>query len=257
VTDETVNFQGPGSDNGHTEETDEEISEHVAMRKRIHEEIRSAVREYLDGSDQRGEKLTRMLSISRGLSERQQAASASTEQTILFSDFAGSCSLFHDLGDVAAHELIQEYFSISQISIAKFSGEIIKYTGDGILALFPNTSRALKASLFAQSMFEIHNKKFPILPINVRMGVNVGEVIQDEIDAYGTSINLSARLCDASQPGHILCSNIVRLRNQGQGFEFELHNDIFAKGFPVPIKTHFLQERRADIRIEKSSGRIC
>ena len=77
----------------------------------------------------------------------------------------------------------------------------------------------------------------------------VGEVIQDEIDAYGTSINLSARLCDASQPGHILCSNIVRLRNQGAGFEFELNNDIFAKGFPVPIKTHFLQERRTSARV--------
>ena len=249
VMDEIKDFQFPKSEVSQSVETDEEMDEHVAARKQVHEEIRGAVREYLDGSDKGGDKLTRMLEVSRSLSERELAASASTERTILFSDFVGSCTLFHDLGDVAAHELIQEYFSISQISISKFSGEIIKYTGDGILALFPSTAQSLKASLFARSMFEMHNKKFPLLPINVRMGVNVGEVIQDEIDAYGTSINLSARLCDASQPGHILCSNIVRLRNQDLGFEFELHNDIFAKGFPVPIKTHFLQERRTSTRV--------
>ncbi len=231
------------------DETDRELTEHAAARRKIHEEIRSAVREYLEGSDKNGDKLTRMLEVSRSLSEHEVAASASTERTILFSDFVGSCSLFHDLGDVAAHELMQEYFNISQISISKFSGEIIKYTGDGILALFPNTAQSLRASLFARSMFEMHNRKFPLLPITVRMGVNVGEVIQDEIDAYGTSINLSARLCDASQPGHILCSNIVALRNQDQGFEFDLHNDLFAKGFPVPIKTHFLKERRTDARV--------
>ncbi len=236
------------SSTNHTDETDAEIEEQVAARKLIHEDIRGAVRKYLDGSDREGDNLTRMLDVSRALSERELAASTSTDQAILFSDFVGSCTLFHDIGDVAAHELMQEYFSISQISIAKFSGEVIKYTGDGILALFPSTTQSLRASLFARSMFEMHNRKFPLLPINVRMGVNVGDVIQDDIDAYGTSINLSARLCDASQPGHILCSNIVRLRNQDQGFQFELHNDLFAKGFPVAIKTHLLQERRTDLR---------
>ena len=246
--DEIVDSQLSKSAVGLTE-SDEEINAHVNNKKLVHEEIRGAVRDYLDGADKHGANLTRMLEVSRSLSEHALAASASTERTILFSDFVGSCSLFHDIGDVAAHELIQEYFSISQISISKFSGEIIKYTGDGILALFPNTAQSLRASLFARSMFEMHNKKFPLLPINVRMGVNVGEVIQDEIDAYGTSINLSARLCDASPPGRILVSNIVRLRNQDQGFQFELHNDLFAKGFPVPIKTHFLQERRTGTRM--------
>lgn len=248
MTDENIDFQLPNSVIGLGTETDEELNEHIAARKQLHEKIRGAVREYLEGTDKSGDNLSRMLEISKSLSEKELAASTSTERTILFSDFAGSCSLFHDLGDVAAHELIQEYFGISEISISKFSGEIIKYTGDGILALFPNTAQALKASLFARSMFEMHNRKFPLLPINVRMAVNVGEVIQDEIDAYGTSINLSARLCDASQPGNILCSNIVRLRNQDLGFNFEMHNEFFAKGFPVPIKTHFLRERRTDTR---------
>lgn len=231
-------------------ETDAELEAQVAARKQVHDDIRSAVRDYLDGSDVGGKTLTKMLEVSKALTERQLAASASTEQAILFSDFVGSCSLFHDIGDVAAHELMQEYFSISQISIAKFSGEIIKYTGDGILALFPTAAQSLRASLFARSMFALHNRKFPLLPIDVRMGVNVGDVIQDDIDAYGTSINLSARLCDASQPGHILCSNIVRLRNQDQGFQFESYTDLFAKGFPVAIKTHLLQERRNNLRAD-------
>lgn len=219
-----------------------------AVREQLKEEIRIAIREYLAGSDARGEKLARMLEVSKQLSDKELAATARTEKAILFSDFVGSCALFNDLGDVAAHELIQEYFGISKVSIAKFTGEIIKYTGDGVLALFPNTVMALKASLFARSMFEIHNNKFPLLPVNVRMGVNVGEVIQDEVDAYGSSVNLSARICDASRPGGILCSNIVRLRNQDKGFRFVLHNDLFAKGFPVPIKTHFLQDRRSNLR---------
>jgi class 3 adenylate cyclase len=250
VTDEDLDSLMPDHVAEQIRAADAELEEQVAARKQVHDDIRSAVRHYLDGTDAGGENLSKMLDISRSLSERELAASASTEQAILFSDFVGSCTLFHDIGDVAAHELMQEYFSISQISITKFSGEVIKYTGDGILALFPSTQQTLRASLFARSMFALHNRKFPLLPITVRMGVNVGDVIKDDIDAYGTSINLSARLCDASQPGHILCSNIVALRNQNQGFQFESYTDIFAKGFPVAIKTHLLQERRNDLRGE-------
>lgn len=230
------------------EEKNKENARQLALHKKVHDEVRAAVRAYLEGKDDKGVQLGPMLELSRHLSEKNITTTASTERAIFFSDFVGSCALFRDLGDVAAHELIQEYFEISQVCIKKFSGEIIKYTGDGILALFPNTAESLKSALYSRSMFEGHNEKFPLLPINVRMAVNVGEVIQDEIDAYGTSINLSARLCDASQPGEILCSNIVHLRNQDLGFKFEPHSEVFAKGFPVAIKTHFLQERRADAR---------
>lgn len=241
--------EGPAhSVSGQKEENEEDVKKQAAFYKQIQEEVRGAVRDYLEGKDKTGEKLTHMLEVSRYLSEKNIAATSSTERAILFSDFVGSCALFRDMGDIAAHELIQEYFDISQASIAKFSGEIIKYTGDGILALFPNSTESLRAALFARTLFQIHNKKFPLLPIGVRMAINVGEVIQDQIDAYGNSINLSARLCDACQPGEILCSNIVQLRNQDNGFKFRTHSEVYAKGFPVPIKTHFLQDRRQDIR---------
>lgn len=246
--DDTVDIEPLHSVTGPNDQTDDQMSKQIAFHKQVHEEVRTAVRSYLDGNDNNGDKLTPMLQVSRHLSEKNITTSTQTERAIFFSDFVGSCALFRDLGDIAAHELIQEYFEISQICISKFSGEIIKYTGDGILALFPNTAQSLKSALFARSMFEMHNRKFPLLPINVRMAVNVGEVIQDDIDAYGSSINLSARLCDASPPGEILCSNIVHLRNQDLGFKFEPHSEVFAKGFPVAIKTHFLQERRADAR---------
>ncbi len=237
---------------GKGNETDEDINKQIVFLKQVHSEIRSAVRDYLQGADKDGEKLSLMLEISRHLSEKNIAAAVNTERAILFSDFVGSCALFRDMGDIAAHELVQEYFNISRLSISKFSGEIIKYTGDGILALFPNTTEALKSTLFARSLFEIHSKNFPLMPISVRMAVNAGEVIQDEIDAYGNSINLSARLCDACEPGQILCSNIVQLRNQELGFKFQPYNKVFAKGFPVPIQTHFLQERRADTRLART-----
>ncbi|MCB2101843.1 MAG: adenylate/guanylate cyclase domain-containing protein [Rhodobacterales bacterium] len=218
-------------------------------RKELQEQIRGAIREYLRGVDSRGDKLAQMLAASRTLSDNHLASTSDTEQSILYSDFVGSCTMFHELGDTAAHELMQEYFEISKVTISRFDGKIIKFTGDGVLSLFPTTTRALKASLFARNLFEMHNKRFPLLPITVRMGLNVGEVIEDEIDAYGTSINLSARLCDASQPGKVLCSNIVRLRNIDQGFRFDPHSEIFAKGFPRPIKTHFLYDRRSINRV--------
>lgn len=250
----TNTVQSQMKDNITAGQVGEEAEVRFAVREQLKEEIRAAIRDYLGGSDARGENLSKMLEVSKTLSEKELASTTQTEKTILFSDYAGSCSMFHELGDVAAHELIQEYFGICNVAVLKFSGEIIKYTGDGMLALFSRPEHALKASLFSRNMFSIHNKKFPLLPINARMGVNVGVVIQDEIDAYGTSVNLSARICDASKPGGILCSNIVRLRIQETGlFNFTNHSNIHVKGFTHPIKTHFLKDRRPASRLKRDT----
>jgi adenylate cyclase len=94
--------------------------------------------------------------------------------------------------------------------IVSYRGQIIKNTGDGFLASFDSPVDALRCAVEIQREVPLRESSAsPDRRIRLRIGLNVGEVITEQDDIYGTSVNIAARLEQVSPPGGIVISSAI------------------------------------------------
>ena len=121
---------------------------------------------------------------------------------ILIADVAGYTRLIEQDtdGTVAAWQLARA--EVIDPAIAEHSGRVVKLTGDGFLAEFPTVLQAVTCAI---SMRE----QFANSPLDFRMGVNLGDIIDDGEDIHGEGVNVAARLEGLAEPGGICVSGMV------------------------------------------------
>ena len=111
---------------------------------------------------------------------------------------------------------------ILEPEVAARHGRIFKLTGDGFLAEFPSVIDAVECAAVLQT--KLAEKNFALeedLRIDVRMGINIGEVIVEDDDRYGEGVNIAARLQELADPGGIWVSAKVA-GEVGKKLPFEL-----------------------------------
>ena len=93
--------------------------------------------------------------------------------------------------------------------IAQLRGRIVKFTGDGFLAEFQTVQDAVNCAMSMQSRLRTS-------PLAFRMGVNLGDVIDDGDDIHGEGVNIAARIEALAEPGSITISGSVfeQIRNR-------------------------------------------
>ena len=156
--------------------------------------------------------------------------------TILFTDIEGSTALTSRLGDAPAQELLQDHNAIVRQALAARGGTEIKHTGDGIMASFEAASSALQAAIDIQRALARRNEERPEAPVNVRIGLNVGEPVREQNDLFGTAVQLARRICDRAEPGEILASNVLRELVAGKGFLFAERGETVLRGFEDQVR---------------------
>ncbi|MGO4842529.1 adenylate/guanylate cyclase domain-containing protein, partial [Rhizobiaceae sp. 2RAB30] len=91
--------------------------------------------------------------------------------------------------------------------IARHHGSIFKLMGDGMLAEFASVVDAVECAVSLQRGLAERNAVVPAdKQIQVRIGINLGEVIVDADDRYGEGVNIAARLQQLATPGSICVS---------------------------------------------------
>jgi adenylate cyclase len=95
--------------------------------------------------------------------------------------------------------------------VGAHNGRIIDIAGDGILAEFASVVDAVECAIELQSVMLRRNQDVPPnRRMQFRIGINIGDVIHDEVRIYGDGINIAARLEGMAQPGGISVSSKVR-----------------------------------------------
>ena len=86
--------------------------------------------------------------------------------------------------------------------VAERSGRVVKLTGDGFLVEFSTVQDAVNCAIELQ-------QKLAASRLDFRMGINLGDIIDDGRDIHGEGVNIAARLEALAEPGGICISGGV------------------------------------------------
>lgn len=118
------------------------------------------------------------------------------------------------MGDSRWHRLLDLHDETARRELARHSGELVKSTGDGILATFEGPGRGISfASMFRSDL--------AALGLPIRTGIHTGEVELRGDDVGGMAVHLGARIMELAHPGEILVSRTVRDLVIGSPIAFE------------------------------------
>src|SRR5215472_9906378 len=107
--------------------------------------------------------------------------------------------------------------------VLKSAGNIIRWTGDGVLVEFDSIIEAVRcAAALREAVSRSNQALLPERRVAVRMGINLDDVIAEDGDVFGDGVNIAARLEALAEPGSVYVSEIVRDRVAGRiNFDFE------------------------------------
>ncbi len=126
--------------------------------------------------------------------------------------------------------------------IAEHRGRIVNTTGDGILAEFASVADAVQCAIAFQKGVAARNAEIPEeRRITFRIGVNLGDVIEQDGDVFGEGVNVAARLEGLADPGGVLVSGDVWRQLKGeQRASFEDAGEQRLKNIADPVRAYRL-----------------
>jgi class 3 adenylate cyclase len=158
--------------------------------------------------------------------------------TIAFTDIEDSMKLNAFLGDQRWLEVLHIHNDVVTKVTTEHAGTVVKGQGDGFMLAFASARRALTC---AQAIEGAIGEAFrgPGSMIRVRIGVHVGETVQEADDFFGHAVNYAARVASAAAGGEVVVSELVHaLVAQTGEFAFEDPRHVELKGIEGPQKVY-------------------
>ena len=133
---------------------------------------------------------------------------------ILFTDIRGSTALYQRIGDLNAYELVQQHFDWLREATVRHGGAVVKTIGDAVMAAYPDAAHAVAAALDMRAAAERYNQGQPDRPVALKIGVHHGTAIavtmNDELDYFGQTVNIAARVQALADAQEICVTGEVR-----------------------------------------------
>jgi class 3 adenylate cyclase len=145
--------------------------------------------------------------------------------TVLFTDIVASTEHQSRVGPREWSRLTDHHDAMIRSALARHRGHEVKTTGDGFLATFDATGRALRcaADILAGATD---------IGLTLRAGVHTGEVEVRGDDIAGLAVTIAKRVCDLAGPGRVLVTRTVADLVVGSGIGFEDGGKRELKGVP-------------------------
>ena len=162
---------------------------------------------------------------------------------ILAADVAGYSHLT-ELNDEVSTETLRSYCSVLESAIAAHRGRVFSKAGDSVVAEFPSIVEAIRCAVEIQH--EIADRNTSVSKerrMQFRIGVNLGDVIAEDSDVYGTGVNVAARLEQLAEPGGVCISQTVyeQVRKIVE-MSFQDIGDIHLKNIEEPVRVYRILE---------------
>jgi adenylate cyclase len=165
-----------------------------------------------------------------GLHERVERPPA-----ICFLDITGYTRLTQEHGDAAAADLAERLGRIVQRSSTGRGGRPVKWLGDGVMFYFDTPGPAVQAAI--DMVAAVSEAELP--PAHV--GVASGEVLFQQGDYYGQTVNRAARIADFARPREVLVDQAVVDASAEPDLAFEDIGPVELKGVSEPVRLYAAQ----------------
>jgi len=140
---------------------------------------------------------------------------------ILFVDVCGSTAFFDRYGEVAGHAMVEHCFKVIVPSVETQGGRIVKYMGDGFLAVFDGAEAAIDAAAAMHSSLADDNATRPdAARVRIHSGVSIGPVVvREDGDVFGDPVNVAARVQQVAGPDQVYATKdlVDELSIEAQG----------------------------------------
>ena len=128
---------------------------------------------------------------------------------IMFTDIVG---FSHQMGadEARTMRLLALHNQVIRHAVSAHKGIVIKTVGDGFLVDFPSVVNAVQGAQQIQAHLRTHNAETePGEQIHVRIGIHLGDIIEQEGDVFGDGVNVASRLQGLAAPDTICLSQMV------------------------------------------------
>lgn len=159
---------------------------------------------------------------------------------VLIADVVGYSRLMGVDEEGTHHRLAGYVKDLLEPEITANHGRLIRTAGDGFLVEFDSAVDAVRCGLDIQHELAERDAGFPAdRRIQLRIGVNAGDVIVENQDIYGNSVNVAARLEALAEPGEVYVTRGVRDQIEGQpSLSFEDRGERKVKNIRTPLRVY-------------------
>ena len=135
------------------------------------------------------------------------AGNVKRKLTAIFStDVVGYSRLMGE-DELATVETLTSYKQTMGSLIRHYRGRVVDSTGDNLLAEFASVVDAVQCAVEVQQVLSTKNEDLPEnRKMHFRIGINLGDVIEEGEVLYGDGVNIAARVESLSDPGGICIS---------------------------------------------------
>lgn len=129
---------------------------------------------------------------------------------IIVADVAGYVRLMEAYEAETHARLMRLRREVVEPALTEHRGRMVKQTGDGFIAVFEGVHGAVEAAIAIQTKALRQEKGIQAEQrIRFRLGVNLGDVVEEGEDLYGNGVNIAARLQELAEPGGLMISGVV------------------------------------------------
>ena len=122
--------------------------------------------------------------------------------SILLTDIVDSTLRAAEMGAERWRHLVGDHNRKAENAVDRYRGRLVKTTGDGVLAQFDGSERAVRGAVAIREASRS-------LDLEIRAGVHSGEVQVTSDDVRGIAVHTAARIMSVAGPGEILVSATV------------------------------------------------
>jgi adenylate cyclase len=132
---------------------------------------------------------------------------------IMFTDMVGF-SRQMGANEARMLRILEVHNRIIQQAIAEHHGHVVKTMGDAFLVDFPSVVHAVQCAQHVQAQCQTYNaEKEKGEQIHVRIGIHLGDIIQQNGDVLGDGVNIASRLQTLAEPDTIKTSLPCKTRS--------------------------------------------
>jgi adenylate cyclase len=158
---------------------------------------------------------------------------------VFSADVAGYSRLMGE-DEAATLTILEAYKQVLFVLVKQHRGRVVASPGDNVLAEFASVVDAVQCGVAVQKEIETRNTELPeSRRMQFRIGINLGDVIEEGDSIYGDGVNIAARLESLADPGGICVSKTAFEHIEAKlPFGYEFLGEQTVKNIAKPVGTY-------------------